>query len=89
MFSLFIALAVIVVVAAVVAAFVYRGRQRRSKAIDDILFDVNPLAEWTYSPGEWRDAVNDELTWGSVDDGATQLRISRTGAYFKNGSREF
>ena len=88
MFDFFIVPVVAIAIAGLVGAgyLIYRrGRQR--KAIDDILFDVNPLAEWTYSPEEWRTAV-DELSWGSANDGATQIRISRSGAYFKSPRRE-
>lgn len=77
-----------IVVAGFVGAgyLIYRKRRQR-KAIDDILFDVNPLAEWSYSPDDWRQAV-EELSWGSANDGATQIRISRTGIYFKSTRRE-
>jgi hypothetical protein len=74
--------------AAVFAGYLYKGRRERRKAIDDILYDVNPLAVWTYSPDEWRQAVAEELSWGKPDDGATEIRISKTGAYFKNSRRE-
>lgn len=84
---LMIPLLAIVVAALVGAGYLIYRRQRQRKEIDDILFDVNPLAEWTYSPEEWRTAV-DELSWGSANDGATQIRISRSGIYFKNPRRE-
>lgn len=83
----------IVVIVAIVAlgaggAYLYRRRARRRKVMDDILFDVNPLAVWTYSPEEWRRAVDEELTWGRADDGPVQVRVSRFGVYFKTPSRE-
>ena len=88
MFDFFIVPVVAIVIAGIVGAgfLIYRKRRQR-KAIDDILFDVNPLGEWTYSPEEWRTAV-DELSWGSANDGATQIRICRTGIYFKSPRRE-
>ena len=88
MFDFFIVPIVALIIAGLAGAgyLIYRRRRQR-KAIDDILFDVNPLAEWNYSPEEWRTAV-DELSWGSANDGATQIRICRTGIYFKNSKRE-
>ena len=88
MFDFFIVpLSAILVAGLVGAGYLIYRRRRRRKAIDDILFDVNPLGEWTYSPEEWSGAV-DELSWGSADDGATQIRICRSGIYFKNPRRE-
>lgn len=86
--DLLIALIVMVVLAAGAAGYLYYRRRIPRKAVDDILFDVNPLAEWTYSAPEWQRAVENDLSWGKVDDGETTVRICRTGAYFKNKSRE-
>jgi len=88
MFDFLIFPVVAIVIAGLVGVgyLIYRRRGQR-KAIDDILFDVNPLAEWTYSPEEWRTAV-DELSWGSANDGATRIRICRSGVFFKNPRRE-
>jgi len=88
MLNLLIAIVFVLIALAVGGAFLYRGRARRRKVIDDILFDVNPLAVWTYSPEEWRRAVEEELSWGRADDGPVQVRISRFGVYFKSRSRE-
>ncbi len=68
--------------------FFYLRRARHRKVINDILFDVNPLAVWTYSTEEWRSAVEQEFSWGDADDGPVQIRISRFGIYFKGRSRE-
>jgi hypothetical protein len=84
-----IALAVILALAVAGAAVLFFRRRVRRKAIDDILFDVNPLAVWTYSAEEWRRAVKDELSWGGEDDGDTQVRICHAGIYFKNQRREY
>ena len=88
MFELILVAIVVIVLLAVGGVYLYQRRQRQRKAIDDILFDVSPLAVWTYSPEEWRQAVGDELSWGRVDDGPTDIRICRTGVYFKNQKRE-
>jgi preprotein translocase subunit YajC len=89
MFDLIIAAGLFVVVLLAVGGFyLYQRRQRQRKAIDDILFDVTPLAVWTYQAEEWRQAVTDELSWGRVDDGPTDIRICRSGVYFKNQARE-
>ena len=88
MFGLIFAMIVVIAALAVGGAFLYRRRARRRKVINDILFDVNPLAIWTYSPEEWRRAVEEELSWGRADDGPVQVRISRFGAYFKTRSGE-
>jgi len=88
MFGLFFALIIVLAGLAAGAIFLYQRRSRRRKAIDDILFDVNPLAVWTYSPEEWRSAVQEELSWGHADDGPVQVRISRSGVYFKTRSSE-
>lgn len=88
MFDFFIVPVVAILIAGLVGlGYLFHRKRRQRKAIDDILFDVNPLGEWTYSPDEWSKAV-EELSWGSADDGATQIRISRTGIYFKNNRRE-
>jgi hypothetical protein len=68
--------------------YLYYHRGQRRKVIDDIVADVNPLAVWTYSPEEWRRAVQDELSWGNADDGPVQVRISRLGIYFKGRAHE-
>src|SRR5262245_35934760 len=88
MVNFLFAAAVIVVLALAGAGYLVYRRRLRRQAIDDILFDVNPLAEWTYSAEEWRRAVADELSWGGADDGDTQVRICHSGIYFKNNSRE-
>lgn len=89
MLSLVIGVSVaVVVLAAAGGGYLYYLRRRRRKVIDDILFDVNPLAVWTYSPEEWRLAVQEEFSWGRVNDAPVQVRISRFGAYFKTRSRE-
>ncbi len=88
MFGLIIAGIFVVIFLAVGGFYLYQRRQRQRKAIDDILFDVTPLAVWTYSPEEWRQAVDDELSWGRVDDGPTDIRICRSSVYFKNQARE-
>jgi len=88
MFELLLAGIFVLVLLAAGGVYLYQRRQRQRKAIDDILFDVSPLAVWTYSPEEWRQAVSDELSWGGVDDGPTDIRICRSGVYFKNRSRE-
>ena len=85
---LIVPLAAILVAGLGGAGYLIYRRRRQRKAIDDILYDVNPLAEWTYSPDEWRKAVAEELSWGDPNDGATLIRICRSGIYFKNPSRE-
>jgi len=88
MFYPLLVLIVALVVLVLAGGYLYRRRQHRSKAIADILFDVNPLAVWTYSPEEWRRAVDEELSWGRADDGPAQIRMSRIGVYFKTRSHE-
>ncbi len=88
MFWLFFALIIMIAGLAAGAIYLYQRRTRRRKVIDDILCDVNPLAVWTYSPEEWRSAVQEELSWGHADDGPVQVRISKFGVYFKTRSRE-
>ena len=88
MLDLLIPVIIAIVALAAVGVYLYYRRARRRKVINDILCDVNPLAVWTYSPEEWRRAVEEELSWGRADDGSVQVRISRFGIYFKTRSRE-
>ena len=88
MFDLLLAAILLLILLAAGGIYLYQRRQRQRKAIDDILFDVSPLAVWTYSTEEWRQAVSDQLSWGRVDDGPTDIRICRSGIYFKNRLRE-
>ena len=62
MFDLLIGLIAVVIVLAGIGVYLYRRRTRRRKIIDDILFDVNPLAVWTYSAEEWRRAVDEQFS---------------------------
>lgn len=88
MFWIFLALIILFAGSAVGAFYLYQQRSRRRKVIGDILSDVNPLAVWTYTPDEWRSAV-EELSWGRADDGPVAVRISRFGVYFKTRSGEY
>lgn len=88
MFGFLFAAIILIAVLAAGGIYLYRLRARRRKVINDILFDVNPLAVWTYSPEEWRHAVQEELSWGHADDGPVEVRISRFGIYFKSPRRE-
>ena len=60
---MFIGIVVLLAVAVGLGYFYYR-RRVRSKEIADILDDPNPLAVWTYTPEEWRRAVEDEFAVG-------------------------
>lgn len=88
MLDLLIPMIIALVALAAGGAYLNYRRARRRRVINDILCDVNPLAVWTYSPEEWRRAVQEELSWGRPDDGPVQVRISRFGIYFKTRSQE-
>ena len=55
--------------------------------IAGILEDPNPLAVWTYTPEEWRRAVEDEFSWARSDGSSAQIRICETGIYLKTDSQ--
>lgn len=88
MMTLIVVIIAILAAAAAVGGYVYYRRQAQRKAIADILYDVNPLAVWTYSPAEWQQAVAEEFSWGKADDGPADVRICRSGIYLKSKSRE-
>ena len=83
---LFIAV-VILLIAAGVTGYLYYRRRVRAKEIAAILDDPNPLAVWTYTPEEWRRAVEDEFSWGRSDGSSAQIRICETGIYLKTDSQ--
>jgi hypothetical protein len=81
-------IALIILAAAVAGGgFWYFTHRKHSKEIEDIVNDPNPLAFWTYTPQEWQQAVADEFSWGRVDGGEAQIRISKTGFYVSHGSQ--
>ena len=87
MFDLVFAAVVILLIAAGGAGYLYYRRRVRSKDIAGILDDPNPLAVWTYTPEEWRRAVEDEFSWARSDGSSAQIRICETGIYLKTDSQ--
>jgi hypothetical protein len=63
------------------AGYWYFRRRRQAQAASEILNDPNPIANWTYTPAEWQQAVADEFSWASADGGAAQIRICQSGFY--------
>ncbi len=83
---MFIGIVVLLAVVGGLGYFYYR-RRVRAKEIAAILDDPNPLAVWTYSPEEWRRAVEDEFSWARSDGSSAQIRICETGIYLKTDSQ--
>ena len=83
---MFIGIVVLLAVAVGLGYFYYR-RRVRSKEIADILDDPNPLAVWTYTPEEWRRAVEDEFSWARSDGSSALIRICETGICLKTASQ--
>jgi hypothetical protein len=83
---MFIGIVLLLAVAAGLGYFFYR-RRVQSKEIAAILDDPNPLAVWTYTPEEWRRAVEDEFSWARSDGSSAQIRICESGIYLKTDSQ--
>ena len=83
---MFIAIVVLLAVVGGLGFFYYR-RRVRAKEIAAVLNDPNPLAVWTYTPEEWRRAVEDEFSWARSDGSSAQIRICETGIYLKTDSQ--
>jgi len=83
---MFIAIVVLLAVVGGLGFFYYR-RRVRAKEIAAVLNDPNPLAVWTYTPEEWRRAVEDEFSWARGDGSSAQIRICETGIYLKTDSQ--
>jgi len=83
---MFIAIVVLLAVVGGLGYFYYR-RRVRAKEIATVLNDPNPLAVWTYTPEEWRRAVEDEFSWARSDGSSAQIRICETGIYLKTDSQ--
>jgi hypothetical protein len=81
--SLFIVLAVLLVVG-LVGSYLVAVRRKRWNRIAQMLAGLNLLADWTYSPEEWRRAVEDEFTWVKNKDSIGHVYISPTAIYVKN-----
>jgi len=83
---MFIAIVVLLAVVGGLGYFFYR-RKVRGREIAAVLDDPNPLAVWTYTPEEWRRAVEDEFSWARSDGSSAQIRICETGIYLKTDSQ--
>jgi len=83
---MFIGIALLVAVLIALAVLYYR-RRVRAKEIAAILDDPNPLAVWTYTPEEWRRAVEDEFSWARKDGSSALIRICEAGIYLKTDSQ--
>jgi hypothetical protein len=83
---MFIGIVLLLAVAAGLGYFFYL-RRARSKEIAAILDDPNPLAVWTYTPEEWRRAVEDEFSWARSDGSSAQIRICESGIYLKTDAQ--
>lgn len=77
----------VVLATAVGLGYWYFRRRRQDHAAAEILNDPNPLASWTYTADEWRQAVADEFTWGRADGESAQIRICQSGIYVWSHSR--
>jgi hypothetical protein len=82
MLQLFIA-GVVVLGLACVGAYVYCRREKRKRRIALLTDGVDLLAHWTYSPVEWRRAVEEEFSWASSKDHVGQVYISPASVYVK------
>ena len=76
------------VLIAVAASYLYYRRRARAAAIDSLINDPHLLAHWTYSPEEWRRAVEEEFTWGSTKESSGEVYISPSKVYVRSGSSD-
>jgi len=88
MFELVISSVVLVVVAAGASVYLYFRRQKRKSEISLLTDGVDLLAHWTYTPNEWRKAVEEEFTWASSKDDVGQVYVSPTALYVKADHRD-
>ena len=87
LFELFIA-CVVLLGAAGAGLYVYFRRQKRKAQIALLVNGVDVLAHWTYTPAEWRKAVEEEFTWASNTDQAGEVFISPTALYVRGERRD-
>ena len=87
MFDLVFTAAVILLIALGGAGYIYYRRRVRAKEVATVLDDPNPLAVWTYTPEEWRRAVEDEFSWARRDGSSALIRICETGIYLKTDAQ--
>ncbi len=76
---------------AVVGWRVYAHRQKRRSRIALLTEGVDVLAQWTYTPEEWRRAREDEFTWASSKDNRDyggRVYISPTTIYVQGEHRD-
>jgi hypothetical protein len=64
--------------------FVHSRKSARVEKISEILSRADLLAHWTYTPEEWRAAVEDEFTWVRHRDSVGHVYISPDAIYIKN-----
>src|ERR1700730_8177709 len=75
-------------VAAAVGVYLYVQRRKRGTMIAGMVSGANLLAHWTYTPAEWRRAVEEEFTWASNKDHAGEVFISPTALYVRAERRD-
>lgn len=85
----FLLITLLVLLAAAAAAlYIYFRRQKRNELIALLTDGVDVLAHWTYTPAEWRKAVEEEFTWASGKDNAGGVYVSPTAIYIRTDSHD-
>jgi hypothetical protein len=74
--------------AAVAGLYLYFRRQKRKAQIALITDGVDLLAHWTYTPAEWRKAVEEEFTWAPGKGESGELYFTRNAIYIRTDSRD-
>lgn len=89
----FMSESVIIIIAILLASsgtvlYLYVQKSKRGKVISDLTSSMNILAKWTYTPVEWRKAVEEEFTWASNQDIAGQVFISPVAFCVRTNNRD-
>jgi hypothetical protein len=78
----------ILIAAAVAFGYILVKRRERREKIAEILSGSNLLADWAYTPDEWRRAAEEEFTWVRDRDSGGHVYLSPTMIYIKNDSED-
>jgi hypothetical protein len=85
----FLLITLLVLLAAAAAAlYIYFRRQKRNELVALLTDGVDVLAHWTYTPAEWRKAVEEEFTWASGKDNAGEVYVSPTAIFIRTDSHD-
>lgn len=79
----------ILLLGAAVAGLYFYFRRQKQKALIALLTDgVDLVAHWTYTPAEWRKAVEEEFTWAPGKGETGELYFGQTAIYIRTDSRD-